>query len=623
MATRILGISAYYHDSAACLLQDGEIIAAAQEERFTRKKNDASFPLHAIKLCLEKGGLSDLSSIDYVSFYDKPLLKFERLLETYLAYAPRGLSSFLMAMPTWAKDKLFIKHLIRKELAQAYGCRKENLPPVLFSEHHESHAGSAYYPSPFDEAAVLCIDGVGEWATTSAWVGSKERLTPLWELHFPHSLGLLYSAFTYYLGFKVNSGEYKMMGLAPYGESIYEDRILDHLIDVKPDGTFRLNMSYFEYPVGLRMTGRRFAKLFDAPAREPESRLDPFHCNVAASIQKVTERVVLQLVDGLHQDTGQSQLCLAGGVALNCVANGRIQRESKFRNIWVQPAAGDSGGALGSALMAWHGYLGKERLRPERDRMRGALVGSEYTNHQIGLAIAQYECRSQQLATTDLVQKIVELLDQGKVLGLFRGSMEYGPRALGSRSIIADPRSTRMQKALNLKIKFRESFRPFAPIVLADKADQWFELDQESPYMSIVAPIKRDKRLHPDGTGRGQDIQEQLSVKRSSVPAITHVDASARVQTVDGVSNPFLHQVLQAFEDRTGCPILINTSFNVRGEPIVESPDDALRCFFKTEMDALIIGDYLLEKSVASTAEPNLPGQRPQVPASHGDRIEH
>jgi carbamoyltransferase len=591
----ILGISAYYHDSAAALLVDGEVHAAAQQERFSRKKHDAGFPGQAIAYCLREAGIG-LTDLDQIVFYDKPLVKFERLLETYLAYAPRGFRSFLAAMPVWLKEKLYLKNTLKKELSALGGCRAGELPPLRFAGHHQSHAASAFYPSPFDKAAVLCLDGVGEWATTSAWLGDGADLQPLWEIDFPHSLGLLYSAFTYYCGFKVNSGEYKLMGLAPYGEPVYADRILDHLMDLKEDGSFRLDMRYFNYATGLTMTNDRFAALFDGPARTAESELTQKHMDIAASIQVVTEEVVMRLARSLQRETGADYLCLAGGVALNCVANGKLLREGPFKDIWVQPAAGDAGGALGAALAVWHEYLGQPRQARPGDAMRGAYLGPRFSDGEIRACLDSLGAKYQRLDDTELMPKLAEILEGENVVGWFQGRMEFGPRALGGRSILGDPRSGKMQSVMNLKIKYRESFRPFAPSVLNEDVSDYFVQDRPSPYMLIVAPVREHLRVEMTEEQQRLFGIEKLHVRRSTLPAITHVDYSARIQTVHEETNPRYYRLLQAFKERTGCPVLVNTSFNVRGEPIVGSPEDAYRCFMRTEMDYLVLENYLLYK---------------------------
>jgi carbamoyltransferase len=591
----ILGISAFYHDSAAALVSQGTLVAAAQEERFSRKKHDAGFPSGAIRYCLDQAGI-ELSSVAYVCFYDKPLLKFERLLETYLRYAPRGIGSFVAAMPVWLKDKLFLKTTIRRSLAELSDLSEPDLPPLLFNAHHRSHAASAFFPSPFEEAAVICLDGVGEWATTSVWRGAGNSLQPLWEIDFPHSLGLLYSAFTYFTGFKVNSGEYKLMGLAPYGEPRYAGLIRDKLIDIKPDGTFRLNMDYFDYATGLTMTNRRFADLFGGPARVPESRITQREMDLARSVQEVTEEVVLGLGRTVHRETGQDQLCLAGGVALNCVANGRLMREGPFADIWVQPAAGDAGGAVGAALSVWHEYERRPRKVSGVDGMSGAYLGPAFDNDSIRAFLARDGIAHEVLSDTELVERTAEILDSGQVVGWFQGRMEFGPRALGNRSILGDPRSAAMQSVMNLKIKYRESFRPFAPAVLAERVGDWFEIGKPSPYMMVVAPVGRDRRLPVSGDQADLTGIDRLQSPRSSIPAVTHVDYSARIQTVHAETNPRFHRLIRAFEQRTGCPLLINTSFNVRGEPIVCTPEDAYRCFMRTEMDYLVLENCLLDK---------------------------
>ena len=595
MGKAILGISAYYHDSAAALVVDGEIVSAAQEERFSRKKHDARFPVNAIRYCLEEQGI-ELEDLDSVVFYDKPLVKFERLLETYLSYAPRGFRSFMAAMPVWLKEKLLLKSTMRKELSALAGCRADDLPPLLFTEHHQSHAASAFFPSPYEKAAVMCLDGVGEWATSSVWLGDGHRLTPQWEMDFPHSLGLLYSAFTYYTGFKVNSGEYKLMGLAPYGEPKYVDLILDNLLDLKDDGTFRLDMSYFNYATGLTMTNGKFDRLFGAPARKPETEISQREMDIARSIQQVTEEIVLRLARTVHQELGVDYLCLAGGVALNCVGNGRILREGPFRDIWIQPAAGDAGGAVGAALAIWHEYHDQPRRVNGGDSMQGAYLGPRYSNEEIIRYLDSVGAVYTQLDDEELMPKLAEVLDGENVVGWFQGRMEFGPRSLGGRSIIGDPRSKRMQSVMNLKIKYRESFRPFAPVVLAEKVSDYFELDRRSPYMLIVAPVKEERRRLMSEEEEKLFGIEKLNVARSDLPAITHVDYSARVQTVHRETNPRFHRLLEAFEQRTGCAVLVNTSFNVRGEPIVCTAEDAYRCFMRTEMDYLVLENILLHK---------------------------
>ncbi len=596
MSTAILGISAFYHDSAAALVRDGEIVAAAQEERFSRRKHDARFPEHAVRYCLSEGGLS-LRDVTHVVFYDKPLVKFERLLETYLAYAPRGFRSFLAAMPVWLKEKLFLKSLLRKTLAGIGACSQADLPPLLFTEHHLAHAASAFYPGPFDRAAVLCLDGVGEWATTTAWLGEGSDLAPLWEIDFPHSLGLLYSAFTYYTGFKVNSGEYKMMGLAPYGEPRYVDRIMGRLVDVKEDGTYRLDMRYFNYATGLTMTSAAFDDLFGGPPRRPDEPVTQREMDIARSMQDVTEEIVLRLARTLHGETGAADLCLAGGVALNCVANGRVLREGPFRDIWIQPASGDAGGALGAALAVWHAYCGNGRRRGEGDAMRGAFLGPRLAEGEIRGFLEGLGAVYRRMDDAELLPHVAELLDAGNVVGWVQGRMEFGPRALGGRSILGDPRNPRMQSVMNLKIKFRESFRPFAPAVLAERAADWFALDRPSPYMLVTAPVREEIRIPMTPGQRALFGIEKLNVPRSRIPAVTHVDYSARVQTVHAATAPRFHALLRRFEERTGCPVLVNTSFNVRGEPIVCSAEDAWRCFMRTEMDYLVLENCILKKS--------------------------
>ncbi len=594
--TTILGISAFYHDSAAALIQDGNIVAAAQEERFSRKKHDAGFPEHAIQYCLSEAGIS-LAAVDYVCFYDKPLLKFERLLETYLAYTPQGFRSFIAAMPIWLKDKLFLKTTLRKELARLGGLKQKELPPLLFNEHHRSHAASAFFPSPFEDAAVLCLDGVGEWATTSAWHGRGSALIAQWQLDFPHSLGLLYSAFTYYTGFRVNSGEYKLMGLAPYGKPEYVDLILDNLLDLKEDGTFRLNMSYFNYATGLTMTNARFASLFGGKARQPETELSQRDMDIARSIQEVTEEIVLRLARTVHKELKTDYLCLSGGVALNCVANGRILREGPFKEIWIQPAAGDAGGALGAALSTWHEYLDKPRQTIQPDSMDGSYLGPRFDNSAIKEYLDSIGAVYTEKNDEELLPDLAGFLDNEKVIGWFQGRMEFGPRSLGGRSIIGDARSPKMQSIMNLKIKYRESFRPFAPAVRAEKVSEWFDIDRASPYMLLVAPVCESKL-----TAMNMDEQQlfgidKINIPRSDIPAVTHVDYSARVQTVHRETNPRFYQLLSEFEQRTECPVLINTSFNVRGEPIVCTPEDAYRCFMRTEMDYLVMENILLAKN--------------------------
>lgn len=592
----ILGISGYYHDSAACLLRDGEIVGAVQEERFTRIKHDAGFPGRAISYCLEEASVG-LTDIDQVVFYDKPLVKFERLLETYLATAPRGFSSFSSSMPVWLKEKLYLKPVLRKELAKLGNCKTNQLPQLLFAGHHQSHAASAFFPSPFDRAAVLCMDGVGEWATTTTWLGEENRVKPLWQIDFPHSLGLLYSAFTYFTGFKVNSGEYKLMGLAPYGTPQYADLIRENLIDIKSDGTFRLHMDFFDYATGLRMTNDRFSRLFGRLPREPESPLTQQEMDIAASIQEVTEEVVLKITYSLHKETGARNLCLAGGVALNCVANGRLQRESPFEKIWIQPASGDAGGALGCALAAWYEYGDKSRqANGQSDSMSGAYLGPRFGIESIQQTLDQMGGNYDFLNDDDLFEQLAKLLDEGKVIGWFQGRMEFGPRALGARSIIGDPRNSQMQSVMNLKIKYRESFRPFAPAVLSDHVSEYFDQQEDSPYMLIVANVADNHKMLSDSDEKTMFGIDRLKIRRSDIPAITHVDYTARIQTVHRETNPRFYGLIEAFYRKTGCPILVNTSFNVRGEPIVCTPEDAYRCFMRTEMDYLVLENCLLSK---------------------------
>lgn len=592
--TAILGISAYYHDSAAAVLVDGNIISAAQEERFSRRKHDPRFPEQAIRFCLDQAGLS-ISDLDAVTYYEKPLLTFERLLETYIGASPRGGRSFVAAMQTWLKEKLFLKRTIQQKLQTMAG-DGQAIPQLLFSEHHLSHAAAAFFPSPFASSAVLCMDGVGEWATTSAWMGTGNEIKPIWELSFPHSLGLLYSAFTFYCGFKVNSGEYKLMGLAPYGEPKYVETIKNNLIDIKNDGTFRLNLKFFKFHRGFRMTSQRFHALFGQPPRDPESDLKPFHMDLAASIQVVTEDIVLALARSLQEETGAKNLCLAGGVALNCVANGRLLREGPFDNIWIQPASGDAGSALGAALVTWHQHFNQTRTPNSRDAMHGTYLGPAFSNQDICSYLESQNIPFQSQNDEQLFNSVATLLDEGKVVGWFNGRMEFGPRSLGARSILGDPRNQDMQSVMNLKIKYRESFRPFAPAVLADHVQNQFELDQSSPYMLIVAPVK--KELCTPMTQEQDRLFgiDKLNVPRSSLPAVTHVDYSARVQTVHAETNPRFHGLISAFHARTGCPTLVNTSFNVRGEPIVCTPEDAYRCFMRTEMDVLVLENQILLK---------------------------
>ncbi len=592
----ILGISAFYHDSAAALLGEGELIAAAQEERFSRKKHDARFPRHALAYCLSEAKLV-LRDLDYIVFYDKPLVKFDRLLETYLAYAPRGFRSFFAAMPLWLKEKLYLKEYLRRELAELGSCKRRELPPLLFTEHHQSHAASAFFLSPFERAAVLCMDGVGEWATTSVWAGAGNTLTPQWELDFPHSLGLLYSAFTYFTGFKVNSGEYKLMGLAPYGEPRYVNVILDKLLDLKDDGTFRMDMRFFNYATGLTMTNGYFDVLFGGPARKPEAPVTHREMDIASSIQAVTEEVVLRLARTVHRELGAEYLCLAGGVALNCVANGRLLREGPFTDIWIQPAAGDAGGAVGAAAAIWHEYLDNPRRVNGADLMHGAYLGPHYPNEGIQAYLDSIGAHYTRLEDDELMPRVAEILAQEHVVGWFQGRMEFGPRALGGRSILGDPRSPKMQSVMNLKIKHRESFRPFAPAVLAERASDYFELNRSSPYMLLVAPVREELRVPMTRDQQRLFGIEKLNVPRSSIPAVTHVDYSARIQTVHKETNARFYALIEAFAARSGCPVLVNTSFNVRGEPIVCTPKDAYRCFIRTEMDYLVLESFLLAKS--------------------------
>jgi len=591
---RILGISAFYHDSAAALIDEGRIVAAAQEERFTRRKHDAAFPHNAIAYCLAEAGVS-AGSLDHVVFYDKPFLKFERLLETYIAMAPRGFRSFKMSIPLWLREKLFQKSLLRGELEKF--CGDFDKSRLLFCEHHLSHAASAFYPSPFDSAAVLTMDGVGEWATTSAAMGNANRLEIFQEIHFPHSLGLLYSALTYYTGFKVNSGEYKVMGLAPYGEPKYVKLILDNLIDLKPDGSFRLDMSYFDYCTGFTMTNDRFAELFGAPVRNPDQLLTPFHMDVAASIQSVLDEAVLRLARSLAKQSGSRNLCLAGGVALNCVANGKVLRDASFDNIWIQPAAGDAGGAVGAALASYHLFKDQPRKTNGADAMFGAYLGPSFPQEEIERRMTASGARFAVLDEADMIETTAQAIAGQKAVGWFQGRMEFGPRSLGARSILGDPRSPAMQKNLNLKVKYRESFRPFAPAVLREDASEWFDLACDSPYMLLVAEVRQDKRRHMTADEQALFGIDKLNVSRSEIPAVTHVDYSARIQTVHSDTNPLFHKLLSRFKALTGCPILVNTSFNVRGEPIVCTPEDAFRCFMGNELDLLVVGNCVLQKT--------------------------
>lgn len=584
----ILGISAFYHDSAACLVQDGKIVAAAQEERFTRKKHDHSFPKNAVAYCLKEKGLTP-EDLDFVAFYDKPFVKFERILETYLAYAPRGIKSFIKSMPLWVKQKLWIKELIANDVGYK--------GKILFPEHHESHAASAFFPSPFQEAAFLTIDGVGEWTTASFGVGKENQIELLSEIKFPHSLGLLYTAFTYYTGFKVNSGEYKVMGLAPYGEPKYVDLILEHLMDLKDDGSFKMNMAYFDYCAGLTMTNEKFHTLFGGPPRQPEAKLTQREMDLARSVQDVTEEVMLRMARHIHQETGQKYLCLAGGVALNCVGNGRILREGPFEDLWIQPAAGDAGGALGAALMVWHTYLEKPRYADNRnDVQQGSYLGPAFSDQEIEAYLTEHGYPYTKLTAAELPEKIADLIATEHVVGWFQGRMEFGPRALGSRSILGDARSPKMQETMNLKIKFRESFRPFAPSVIEEEVSNYFELDRKSPYMLLVAPVKKELCREMSVEEQSYFGLQKLNLVRSTIPAITHVDYSARVQTVSKETNPIYHAMISKFHEKYGCAVIINTSFNVRGEPIVCTPQDAYLCFMRTNMDYLIMGTCLLTK---------------------------
>lgn len=589
----ILGISAFYHDSAACLVHDGSIIAAAQEERFTRKKHDQAFPDGSIKYCLKEAGITT-SDLDYVGFYEKPFLKFDRILETYLQVAPRGVKSFLKALPMWLKEKLWMSDFMRKQL--------DYEGKIIFTEHHESHAASAFFPSPFKEAAILTVDGVGEWTTASRGIGKDNNISLFEEIKFPHSLGLLYSAFTYYLGFKVNSGEYKLMGLAPYGQARYESLIKDNLVDIKDDGSFRINLEYFDYLSGLRMANEKFEDLFGGPPRSPEDTLTRRHADIARSIQAVTEEILIKLVRSLHERTDQSNLCMAGGVALNCVANARLLRETPFERLFVQPAAGDAGGSVGTALFIWHQYLENEReADEEHDRMKGALLGPSHSTEEIrnfldenGVGYVAYE-------RGEITKIVAKLLAEGNIVGLFQGRMEFGPRALGCRSILGDPRNPEMQNTLNLKIKFRESFRPFAPAVLLERSGEYFDIEGESPYMLLTAPVKESIRLAAPTCENGDNITDRINEVRSTIPAVTHVDYSARLQTVKRGDNPFFYDLINDFYELTGCPVLINTSFNVRGEPIVCAPIDALRCFTRTKMDCLVMENFVVEKKAQTS----------------------
>ena len=595
----ILGISAFFHDSATCLLKDGKIISAVQEERFTRKKHDSSFPLESLKYIIKNSHLK-AEDVDYVAFYDKPFLKFERILETYLNYAPRGLKSFIQSMPIWIKEKLFLPQLLTKEINSAFGLDKKNAvdwqKKLLFPEHHQSHAASAFFPSPFENAVILTLDGVGEWATASAWVGKGMEMQPIYEINFPSSIGLLYSAFTYYLGFKVNSGEYKVMGLAPYGDPKYKDLILNNLVDLKEDGSFSMNMKYFDYCVGSTMTNGNFNKLFGAPPRKPESKISQRDMDLASSIQKVAEEIILKIARFLRVETGETNLCLAGGVALNCVANGKIYSERIFDNIWIQPASGDSGSALGAALAVWHQFLGKERVVSETDSMSGTYLGPCFSNTDIEKYLNENSIPYERFAENDLLDRVADELSSEMIIGWFQDKMEFGPRALGNRSIIGDSRSPRMQSVMNLKIKYRESFRPFAPSVIREKVNDFFEFNDSSPYMLMVAPVNKEKLLKVSKDKKSVSGVNIINEPRSDIPAVTHVDNSSRIQTVHKETNPKYYSLLKKFQEKTGCPVIVNTSFNVRGEPIVCTPEDAYKCFMRTEMDYLVLGDFLLDK---------------------------
>jgi len=585
----ILGISAFYHDSAACLVKDGEILSAAQEERFTRKKHDHNFPQKAIEFCLKDAGIS-AEQLDLIAFYDKPFLKFERLLETYLAYAPVGIKSFIKAMPLWIKEKLWMKEMIKEKLGYT--------GKIIFPEHHESHAASAFYPSAYNKAAIITMDGVGEWTTTSYGIGEGNEIQLYADIKFPHSLGLLYSALTYYTGFKVNSGEYKVMGLAPYGEPKYKKLIYDHLIDVKEDGSFRMNMEYFNYCQGLTMTNEKFNKLFGGPPRIPETNLTQKQMDIARSLQEVTEEIVLKIGSHVYKETKSKNLCLAGGVALNCVANGRLLREGPFENIWIQPAAGDAGGALGAALIGWYKYHNKPRTAAngKSDKQKGSYLGPQFTDEEIKSFVQSLNLSAKKYDEDELIETTANLINSDKVIGWFDGKMEFGPRALGSRTIIGDARSPKMQATMNIKIKFREGFRPFAPSVLFEKVSEYFEIEKESPYMLLTADVKKERRIPMTDEEQKKWGIDKLNVVRSDIPAVTHVDYSARLQTVHKETNPRYHKLISKFEEKTGCAVIINTSFNVRGEPIVCTPEDAYRCFMRTNMDYLVLGSYILNK---------------------------
>lgn len=594
---RILGISAFYHDAAAALVQDGEIVAAAQEERFTRKKHDPNFPANAVRYCLEEAGIA-AGDVDYIAFYDKPLLKFERLIETYLAFAPRGFTSFRQALPLWIKEKLFQKDLIADAIAENLGSGTDWRSRLLFSEHHLSHAASAFFPSPFERAAVLTMDGVGEWATTSLAIGNGSDLKMVREIHFPHSIGLLYSAFTYYTGFKVNSGEYKVMGLAPYGEPRFADKIREHLVDIKEDGSFRLNMDYFDYCTGLTMTNDKFAALFGGPARTSETQLTQREMDLAASVQVITEEIVLKLARGIARETGEKNLCLAGGVALNCVANGKLLRDRSFEKLWIQPAAGDAGGALGAALGSYHLFKQQPRkVVPTGDAMRGSYLGPRFKQEDVEKRLTAMGARFKRLSDSETIEYCAQALAKGQAVGWHQGRMEFGPRALGGRSILGDPRSPTMQKLLNLKVKYRESFRPFAPSVLREHVGDWFDHNEDSPYMLIVADVLEKHRLQMTEEQQKLFGIEKLNVPRSSIPAVTHVDYSARIQTVHQDTNPRYYALIKRFGELTGCPIVVNTSFNVRGEPIVCTPEDSFRCLMGTEIEVLAVENCIMEKA--------------------------
>ncbi|KGG00239.1 MULTISPECIES: carbamoyltransferase family protein [Prochlorococcus] len=599
MSTYIIGISCFYHDSAAALIKDGEIVSAVQEERFTRKKHDSGFPINAIRYCLNSHNIN-LKDVSNIVYYEKPLLTFERLLETYIGVAPRGMRSFIAAMQVWIKEKIFLKSELKKKFKslQKELCPLDDfdMPKFLFAEHHQSHAAAAFYPSKFSESAILCMDGVGEWATTSLWIGKDNKLKHLWDISFPHSLGLIYSAFTYYCGFKVNSGEYKLMGLAPYGQPKFVQIIKEKLIDIKDDGTFRLDMNFFKYHRGFRMTSSAFHKLFGQKPRASESELTSFHMDLAASIQQVTEEIVLKLAKSIRQETGIENLCLAGGVALNCVANGKLLKENIFKEIWIQPASGDAGSAIGAALLGWYDFHKKPRKVNPFDSMKGTYLGCEYSNNEIKKYLLNVKANFKELQDKELFEKLAELLDDGKVIGWFNGPMEFGPRALGGRSIIGDPRNIKMQSVMNLKIKYRESFRPFAPSILEEDVSTQFELNIKSPYMLLVAPVREELCKKMSTKEENLFGIDKLNIIRSAIPAVTHIDYSARIQTVNQRTNPRYHGLIKAFKKRTGCSSVINTSFNVRGEPIVCSPQDAYRCFMRTEMDVLVLQNQLLFK---------------------------